>query len=144
MINTIKLEEERVQNFPNLLTENPDAFAKKMRILKLDILGLERGNVFSSNEYCQFWITSPATLMAKKQFCINNRINFRNSLNVLRYSWRELIRRVDNTLNDEEASEKGKRLTNPFKQKYDEWMRAYKKWAGEFAIRRGRRLIKRV
>jgi hypothetical protein len=58
--------------------------------------------------------------------------------------WIKIIKRVDKSLSDDEAEKEGKRKTLPYKQRYDNWMREYKKWGNEFALRRGRRLIVKV
>ncbi len=123
--------------------ENPDAFAKKMRILKLEILGLKRKEEFNINAYPNFYLFSPATLMSKKKYCSDNEIDYKNNLSILKLSWIKIIR-VNNTLSDIEANKKGKAMTEPFKEKYDKWMKEYKKWAEKFANRRGRRLIIRI
>ncbi len=144
LTNIIKLEKNKILDQPQLLLFNLDAFAKKLRIFKLDILGLRRNNAFNPNEYTQFYLTSPATLLAKKNYCIDNRIDYRNNLLLLKRLWRKLIKRVEKKLSDAEAEKKGKRITLPCKQRYDNWMREYKNWCHEFALRRGRRLIIRV
>jgi len=144
LINKVCLEESRLKNHPQILMENPDAFAKKMRIFKLETLGLRRGSRFNIDEYARFYMASPASLIAKKKYCINNKIDLGEKLSLLLRSWSYLIRRVNNTLSDKEANREGKRITHPFKQKYDKWMIKYKKWTKDFFKRRGRRLIKNV
>ena len=131
-------------NKPQLLLFNPDAFAKKMRILKLDILGLKRENSFDSNEYSPFYHSSPATLITKKNYCINNGIDYRNTLSLLLLPWRKIIKRVDKTFTDAEADKEGNKMTIPNKKRYDNWMREYKNRCLEFYRRRGRRLILKV
>lgn len=48
------------------------------------------------------------------------------------------------TLVNDTTREEGKIVVTPFKQKYDQWMREYKVWAGGFATRRKRRLISNI
>lgn len=144
LTNILHLEENIVQNLPQILTENPDAFAKKMRILKLEILGFKRNDNFDFNNYVKFFITSPATLMAKKEYYIENGIDYRNNLANLLIPWRKVIKKVDSTIDITLADNEGRRRTKSFKQGYDNWMKEYKKWAKEFASRRGRRLIIRI
>ncbi len=122
MTNIIGLKQTIVQNFPSLLSENPNSFAKKLRILKLGILGLERNSKFDPNEYKGFFISSPATLMAKKLYYIRNGIDPTGKLNKLLYSWKKIIIRDDNIRTDRQATDEGRRLTRPFKQNYDRWM----------------------
>jgi len=55
-----------------------------------------------------------------------------------------IIRRVETTISDVDANKEGKKITQPFKQKYDIWMIEYKKWAKMFADWRGRRLITQI
>ena len=138
------LKKSKVQNFPSLLSETLDAFAKKMRVLKLDILELKRGDEFDINNFSGFYVSSPATLRAKKQFCVENSIEYKNILSILTYPWRKIIKRVDKAITDYEAEKEGKEITQPFKKKYDKWMTEYKKWAKKFTDRRGRRLITKI
>ncbi|KKM01030.1 hypothetical protein LCGC14_1798500 [marine sediment metagenome] len=144
LVNMIKIKETKIQNFPQLLSENPDSFVKKMRILKLDILGLKRKSEFNPNKYEMFFLSSPATLMAKKDYCNFYKIDFRNHLTLFKHTWGRLMRKVDKTLSDKEARELGRNLTSPYKQRYDKWMIEYRKWGKKFALRRGRRLVTRV
>jgi len=144
LVNIIRIEETRVQNFPQLLTENPDSFVKKMRILKLDILDLKRKSEFNPNKYEMFFLSSPATLMAKKDYCNLYRIDFRNHLTLFKHPWGRLMRKVDKTLSDKEARELGRSLISPYKQRYDKWMVEYRKWGKNFALRRRRRLVTRI
>lgn len=144
LTNVINLEEKTVQKFPQLLLENPDAFAKKMRILKLEFLSLKRKNIFNPNKYAGFYLSSPATLIAKKKYYIDKKIDLISIITALSHPFKNLIKRVDCTLSDEQAKELGKKLIRPYKQRYDKWMKEYKKWAAKFAQRRGKRLILRV
>lgn len=144
LTNIIKLEEDKIQNLPQLLLFNPDGSAKKLRIFKLDILGLKQKDIFNPNKYAQFYLASPATLLAKKNYCIRHKIDDLNNLTISLYSWRKLIKRVEKTLSDAEADNEGKRITRPYKQRYDTWMGEYKKWCREFYLRRGRRLIIKI
>lgn len=82
--------------------------------------------------------------MARKKFYLDNGIDFRNKITILILPCRKLIRKVNNSISNKEANEKGKKLTHPLKKKYDKWMTEYKKWAGKFTDRRGRRLIMRI
>ena len=144
LTNIIKLEVSMIQNRPVLLMFNPDAFAKKLRILKLDILGLKGNDAFNANECSQFYLISPATLLAKKNYCIDNGIDYRNNLLLLKRPWKKLIKRVDKTdINDKEGKE-GKKMAHPYKQRYDNWMREYRTWCREFYLRRERRLIIKI
>lgn len=144
LTNVIKLDEVKIQNQPQLLWLNPDAFAKKLRIIKLDILGLRRNDAFNPIKYTQFYLSSPATLLARKNYCLQHKIDVLNNINILMRSWRKIIKIVDKTVSDDEADKKGKRMTRPYKQRYDNWMSEYRKWCREFYLRRGRRLIVKV
>jgi len=96
------------------------------------------------NDAKDFFIMSPATLLAKKEYCIIHKLDYSTNLSILRYSWKKLINKVDKTTDNAEANEKGKRLTHPFKQRYDNWMKEYKKRGKKFAQRRKRRLIIKI
>ncbi len=115
-----------------------------MRILKLSILELKRSNTINLDEYTSFYITSPATFMSKKVFCVSNGIDYKKYKSFIRSPWKKIIKMVNSRISDEEAKAEGKRLTLPFKQRYDQWMKEYKKWNREFVLRRGRHLIQRV
>jgi len=141
---TLQVEEKLVQNLPKLLSDNSDSFAKKMRMLKLEILKIKWCSEFNPNDYRKFFIVSPATLMAKKKYCIDNNISYKNKLWILMESWKNLSKRANKSISDAEANSEGKRITRPYKRRYDEWMGEYKKWAKNFALRRGRRLITRL
>ncbi len=45
LINRVNLTRDKILKIHQLLSENPDAFAKKMRILKLEILALKRTSI---------------------------------------------------------------------------------------------------
>jgi len=126
---------------PQLLGENPDALAKKMRVFKLYVLGLRRGAMFDLNEFRSFWSMSPATLIAKIKVCRENGIDYKNSMSLLRATWLKLFQKFDSSISKKESQRRGKELTVPIKKKYDEWMRHYKIWAEEFSLKRKRRLI---
>ncbi len=142
--NVINLEVNKIQQLPSLLMFNPDAFAKKLRMFKLDTLGLKRNDMFNPNEYPRFYLSSPATLLVKKDFYIENKIDFRNNLLLLRRPWKRIFKNIDKALSDADAENEGRRITQPYKQRYDSWMREYKKWCSEYYLRRGRRLIIKV
>ncbi|MHA2127188.1 MAG: hypothetical protein ACW99E_17970, partial [Promethearchaeota archaeon] len=138
------LEVSKVLGSPQILAENPDAFPKKMRILKLIILGLKRRNLLNPNDYYSFWFSSPATLLAKKKFCIDNRIDYIQRVSILLGPWHKLIRLIEPSVSKTEADKRGAMLTKPFKHRYDIWMKEYKKYGENFFIRRKRRIISRV
>ena len=142
LTNTLQLEENVVQIRPQLLAENPDSFAKKLRILKFEILGLKRNSEFNPNDYKIFFMASPATLMAKKRFCIDNKINYKNNINILYTPWKKLILKINPLIDKLELKNKGEELTRPYKLHYDKWMGEYRKWTKSFVSRRGRRLIR--
>lgn len=144
LTNVIDLDESKILNQPQLLLFNPDTFAKKLRILKLDILGLKRKSLFQPNKYVQLYIASSSTLLAKKNYCERHKIDFRNNLRLISRHWGRIIKRVDKKINSAEAGRIGRILTRPYKQRYDKWMGEYKKWCGKFYRRRGRRLIVRI
>ena len=133
-----------IQKFLRLLSQNPDALAKKFRILKLDLLGLKRNDDFDVNKYQKFYIPSPATLIAKKIFLRDNGVDVKANPKLLYLTWKKIIKRINDTLSDEEADIEGKRLTLPYKKRYDVWMGEYKKWCHDFYRRRGRRIIIKV
>ncbi|MBY8990262.1 MAG: hypothetical protein KGD58_05870 [Candidatus Lokiarchaeota archaeon] len=54
------------------------------------------------------------------------------------------MRRFNPSLSDDDANKKGKKNTQPIKQKYDRRMTKYKKWVNRFEDRRGRRLIIKI
>jgi hypothetical protein len=143
-VDFLELKRERLLSMPVLLTENPDSFAKKMRMFKLGILDNKRLDIFDLDMYANFYLASPATLLAKKKYCIEYKINFKSSLNVLRYTWKKLMRKIDKNITKEEAMKKGAKLTFPFKQRYDRWMKEYRLWSGGFFSRRDRRIILRL
>ncbi len=142
--NVLLLKEGIVQNLQQLLSENPDSFAKKMRIFKLDILGLKRNYEFDLNDYRSFFLRSPATLMAKKRHYTENKINYKSKIWILIEPWKVLIKKIKKSLSDDEANKEGRRITQLYKQRYDDWMKDYRKWAKDFALRRERRLIIRI
>jgi len=142
--NVINLDQKIISNQPQLLLFNPDTFAKKLRIIKLDILGLKRRNLFKANKYIKLYIASPSTLLAKKNYCIKHSINFINNLLLISRPWGRIIKKVEKTISSAEAGKIGRALTRSYKQRYDIWMGEYKKWCFEFYPRRGRRLIVRV
>jgi len=142
LVNVLKIDEKKI-NMANLLNQNPDAFAKKLRILKIEIFGLKRRDVFNPNYYQKYFLSSPATLMAKKSFLINNGIDSK-SFYKISHPWTEILRKIDNTLSDEEVEKRSKILIFPLKHKYDLWMNEYKLRAEVFAKKKGRRLIIKV
>lgn len=79
-------------------------------MFKLDILGLKRKNNFNPIEYAQFYLSSPASFLTKKIYCIDNRIDYRNNLLLLKRPWKRIIKRIDKTLSDDEADKEGKRM----------------------------------
>ena len=91
-----------------------------------------------------FFITSPATLMAKRKFCLDNKINYKDYMNILKITWKKLIFKINPLIEELEAKDWGVELTRPYKLRYDKWMGEYKKWAKSFATKRGRRLIKQI
>lgn len=143
LLHTLHISRDSVLDFPMLLAYNPDAFAKKLRIAKLEILGLKRKDNYDPNDNKQFFIFSPATLIAKKSYCIDNGIDYKRRISILTTTWGGLINLVQ-SIDLKEANKEGKRLTRPFKQKFDKWMNEYKKWAENFFNRRNRRMIIKV
>jgi len=99
---------------------------------------------FDINDHTDFYLFSPATLMAKKNYCISHGIDFTKRLYILRLPWKKLIKMINTNISEEDAKKEGVRLTRPYKQRYDAWMREYRKYGAQFAIRRGRRLITRI
>ena len=89
-------------------------------------------------------MASPATLMVKKKYCIDNKISYKKNLYILVISWKKLILKINPLIEELEAKEWGEELTRPYKLRYDKWMGEYKKWTKDFASRRGRRLITRI
>lgn len=143
-LTSVNFDKERVLEKPQLLAEQPDAVIKKMRILKLDILGLQRRSTFNPNDYISFWSTSPATLLAKRKVCRENGIVYKKCMYILRGPWVKLFQKIEPSISSKEAKKRGRELTEPLKKKYDEWMKEYKIWAGDFANRRNRRIIKTI
>ncbi len=127
-----------------LLMENPDAFAKKLRLLKSAIFGIKRGTSFDPDKFKDFMLASPATLMAKKHYCNINNIDFKNHKYILGNPWDKIMILRNPNIKKENARELGKALVKPYKKKYDLWMREYKISAEGFYQRRGRRLIQKI
>ena len=75
-------DNEKIINTPQVLSENPDSFAEKMRILI--ILKLHPSENFNINKYSSFWFSSPATLIAKQRYCLKNGINYLHRLSILK------------------------------------------------------------
>ena len=144
LMNNLRVDKKIIQTTPQILMENPDSFAKKMVMLKIDVLGVKRNSFFEINFYRTFFLCSPASLATKRKYCIENNIEYKGKFSVLKLSWKELIGKVDGTISNEKAKEIGKRLTRPLKQRYDKWMKEYKEWGKRFESRRGRRLVKQL
>jgi len=82
--------------------------------------------------------------MAKQKFCITHGINYKKSKEFLKAPWENMMKEVSPLISVKEARERGRELTRPFKQGYDEWMKQYRSWAEKFALRRGRRAIVKI
>ena len=138
------LKKEAIQKYPQILAELLDAFAKKMRIFKLGIHNLKKECEFSPDSFTNFFLSSPASLIAKKIYCIKNEINFKRNIDILRRPWKTIIMSINSSISKKEAERQGKELTRPLKERYDKLMKEYKVWAEKFANRRGRRLIGKI
>ena len=104
---------------PQLLSENPDSFAVKLRYLKIGMLGLKRGDPFDPNEYKKLFITSPSTIKAKKQYCIDHGIAKKKILSLIELEWSRFLKFFNPTLEKEDIAEVKKKITKPYKTRYD-------------------------
>jgi hypothetical protein len=129
---------------PQKLAEHPDAYVKKLRMAKLSILELKRKDKINPNEYTYFWRASPATVLAKKIYCNSHGISYKSGFSLLVSTWQHIIGLNEKNITKEKANKLGRELTRPYKEKYDTWMKDYKKWGDMFAIRRNRRLITKI
>lgn len=142
---SIGIDPKLVQNHPILLASNSDAFAKALRILKLDILGLTIFDKIEVNKYTTFYNRSPATLLPKIQYLTENDFNYLINVRLLGLSWSKMIERALRVrVTKQEANKISQKYSIPLKKRYDEWMKEYKLWSDQFAKRRGQRLIRRV
>ena len=140
----LHLDKATIQDMPSLLSENPDSFARKMRILKIAILELKPNEEFNPNDYKDFAITSPATIMAKKDYCIENNLDYKNNPTWLKITWKKLMRKIKPNITQEGANKEKLKRTTPYKQGYDLWMKEYRKHGKKFYARRKRRIITRL
>jgi len=140
----IGLKKDIIRKRPQILAENPDAFAKKMRILKLEVFNLKRRDDFDIVSVSSFYGSSPATLMSKKKYCISKKIDYKNNISYLNLTWKKLTKFSGEILSDNKAKALGRALTAPIKRKYDIWMKINKIQAKEFFERKNRRIINRV
>ncbi|MHA2127186.1 MAG: hypothetical protein ACXAB8_11115 [Promethearchaeota archaeon] len=140
----LKINKETIIKFPNLLGYNPDGFAKKMRIIKQEIIGLSHTDDFDLNKYIRFYSISLPTILAKRRFCMKNNLFSKKNLSVLTIPWHKLTQKLNLNLDKNQAGELGRDLTTPIKKEFHEYMKVYKNWATQFYSRRGRRLILKV
>lgn len=100
----LKIKKNQILIQPALLTMNPDAIAIKLRILKTNVMGLNKRDLFNPNKFIRFITNSPATIAAKKRFCLDNKINYKKNINILKFPW--LINSIESRL----PSQKQKRI----------------------------------
>ena len=138
------IKQSTIFDLPNLLYCNPDTFAIKLRVLKVVMLGLKRGEFFDPDYHPSLYITSPSTIKAKKQYCLDNGIKQEKYLNLVKRNWHDFFKSFDPMVAKEDVPKLKEKLINPYKTRYDTWMKIYRKFAADFYERRGRRLIQKI
>jgi hypothetical protein len=137
---TLGVPLRNIQNLPMLLAENPDAFAKKLRIIKVAVYGFKRDALLEEGFY-KCAICSPATLVAKKKFLTDRDVE--HTPKTLLRDWNYLFS-LTSSKTTKNPKVLGKEIVKPFKLRYDSWMKEYKRWATDFTVRTGRKLIRKI
>lgn len=136
------INQRTIAKYPQLLVVPPDAFARALRIFKLEVLGLNRLNWAHVNKYCKFFFTSPATRLASVHYLIE--FEYERTRKFC-YFWLKITR---NKAKVQVIRKKIIEISQIFEgspnKEVAAWMEEYNAWAAKFEERRGRRLIKWV
>jgi len=108
------------------------------------MLNLKRADFFDPNQYQRFFMTSPATILAKKQYCLGNGVKNEKYLSLVKYDWYSFLKYFDSKIQKNKMKKLKETLIKDYKKRFDAWMKIYRKFAADFYERRGRRLIQKI
>jgi len=88
----------------------------------------------------RFYITSPPTIKAKKQCCLDNGMKQEEYLNLVKRNWHDFFKAFNPMVEKEDVQKLKGELIKPYKTRYDAWMKLYRNFTADFYERRGRRV----